>query len=391
MNEYFATCTLGLEDALSNELVALGATDVEGVRGGVRFFGEYELAYAANLWLRSATRVQELLLRTTVESPDAMYAAVQSIDWSRCMTVEQTLAVEAAVRDSFSTHSGFVALKVKDAVVDWFRERLRRRPSVDPKDPHLALHLVLRKNVMTLYRNLSGASLHKRGYRPIQVKSPLNEATAAGLLLASDWDRRSAIVDPMCGSATFLIEAAWIALRRAPGLGRRFAFERWPDFDRDAWIATKECAQGEMLKELPFQFEGSDHHAGALSLAERAIRAAQVHGHVKLTQADVDAYAPSVPFSTVFVNPPWGERLSEEESGDDVEDAWTRLSHFFHRKCGGATAYVLSGNESLTRLLGLRASRRIPVMVGPIECRLLKYEIRAKDEPPTDQDRGGSA
>jgi putative N6-adenine-specific DNA methylase len=280
------------------------------------------------------------------------------------------------VRDSAITHSGFAALTVKDAVCDRYRARLGKRPSVDVRDPTLPIKLVLNRDRATLYLNLSGESLHKRGWRPIQVKSPLNEAIAAGLLLLSGWDRKSPLVDPMCGSGTLAIEAACLAADRAPGMLRRFAFERFADFDAKLWADLHHEAAKRAKLSLPFLIEGADRHEGALSLAHRSVRAAQVEGLVKLSSAPLESFVPAAgdPFTgTVVVNPPWGERLA----GDDVEQSWRDLGRFLHQRCQGATAFVLSGHSELPRLLGLKASRKWPVMSGPIECRWLRYEISA--------------
>jgi putative N6-adenine-specific DNA methylase len=375
LRKLFAACGKGLEPALEGEVLALGARDVEVRRGGVAFRGDRRLAYAANLWLRSAIRVQEELLAAEVRDADDVYAAASTLDWANWITADQTLAVSASVRDTEGIrHSGHAALRVKDAVVDHVRARTRRRPSVDTKDPDVRLKLVVQRDRMLLYRDLSGESLHKRGCRPIQVKSPLNEATAAGLLLLSDWDLASPLADPMCGSGTFLVEAAWLATDRAPGLGRRFAFEGWLDHDLDVWNALKAEAADRVKPTLDFPLMGGDHHAGALSLAVLGAEAAGVAHLVSFQVSDArDLVLPERP-ATVVVNPPYGVRLGP---GEDLDDAWESLGNFLHRQCKGATAWVLSGSKTLTRHLGLRTSLRIPVMNGPIECRWLKYEIRA--------------
>ena len=378
--DYFAPCTLGLEEALAQELRDLGASDVSAARGGARFRGDRRIGYAANLWLRSAVRVQEQVFEGEARGKEELYAAVRGIEWERWLDVTGTLAVDASVRDSAITHSGFAALTVKDAVCDRFRAREGRRPSVDVEHPSLPIKLVLNRDRATLYLNLSGESLHKRGWRPIQVKSPLNEAIAAGLLLLSGWDRKSSLVDPMCGSGTFLVEAACLAADRAPGMLRRFAFEKFPDFDAKLWSDLQHDAAKRAQFSLPFAIEGADRHDGALSIAHRSVRAAQVEGLVKIERAEAKDYAPFAsagavaagPF-TVVVNPPWGERLAEE----DVVQSWRDLGRFLHERCKGSTAFVLSGNAELPRLLGLRASRKWPVMNGPIECRWLRYDVHA--------------
>jgi putative N6-adenine-specific DNA methylase len=279
------------------------------------------------------------------------------------------------VRNSAITHSGFAALKTKDAVVDRFRRLLGRRPNVDVERPDLPLKLVLLGGKATLHRNLSGESLHKRGWRPIQVKSPLNEATAAGLLLLCGWDRASTLIDPMCGSGTFVVEAALLAAEVAPGLRRRFAFEAWPDFDRDLWETLRSEALRRAKESLPFLLEGADRHGGALSLARRGAEAAGVAGLVRFTQAELRAFVPAQPPKVVIVNPPYGERLGD---GEDLVESWRDLGDFLRGRCSGADAYVLSGNHELTRHLGLRAETKWVVKNGPIDCRPLHYPIRGR-------------
>lgn len=380
--DYFAPCTLGLEPVVAEELAGLRAQAIEPRRGGVAFRGDVALGYAANLWLRSAVRVQQLVLDAPVRSREELLAAVREVEWERWLDVDGTFAIDASVRDSRITHSGFAALVAKDAICDRFRARTGRRPSIDVEAPALPLKLVLLRDRLRLYLNLSGESLHKRGWRPIQVKSPLNEAIAAGLLLASGWDRRSALVDPMCGSGTFVIEAACLAADRAPGLLRRFAFERFPDHDARAWGLLKEDAQGRVRRSLPFALAGGDRHEGAIALARRGARAAEVEGLVSFTVASADAFEPPPPPFTVVTNPPWGERLG---TGEELRAAWSALGRFLHQRAPGCTAWVLSGNADLPRLLGLRAARKFPLMDGPIECRFLKYEVFAAGEHPPEQ------
>lgn len=373
--DYFAPCTLGLEQVLFEEVQALGATSCLAKRGGVEFTGDRRLGYAANLWLRTAVRVQEKLAEGSVTDQDALYAWIQEIDWSRYMSVDHTLAVDASVRDSGMTHSKYAALVVKDAIVDQFRDRSGKRPNVDTTAPDLPLKLVLIKNRATLYRNQSGDSLHKRGWRPIQVKSPLNEAVAAGLLMLTGWDRQSPIVDPMCGSGTLLIEAAHLAADRAPGLLRMFAFETWPDVDEPLWTELRAEAEARIRPTLPFDIEGADHHRGALSVAKLAADAAGVSHLIQFTETNARDFHPRTPPSQVVVNPPYGQRLGTDE--DELHASWSALGNFLHGECRGATAHVLCGNRELPRLLGLKASRRMPVMNGPIDCRWLRYEIGA--------------
>jgi len=373
-DRFDATCTLGLEQVLAGELAALGARQVAPRRGGVRFAGDPSLAARACLWLRSATRVRQQLAAFGVATADDLYAGAAAVPWERMIGSDDTIAVDASVRDAVLRHSGYAGLKVKDAIVDRVREREGRRPDVDRERPALAVKLVLQRDRARLYRDLSGESLHKRGYRPAQVRGPLNEATAAGLLLLAGWDGTRALLDPMCGSGTFVIEAAWIALDRAPGLTRPFAAERWRDHDAALWARARAEAEQRARASLDVPIGGADAHAGALAIARAAAGRAGVASLVRLVESDVERLEPPVAPGFVITNPPYGERLGE---GAALERTWRALGTFLKRRCDGARAHVLSGDPALSRHLRLRASRRWPVRNAGIDCRLLRYEIRA--------------
>ena len=375
---YDASCTLGLEQVLADEVVALGGEDVDARRGGVRFRGSAELGWKACLWLRSATRLQLGLARRPVHDERSYYEFVRDLEWERWLTADGTLAVHASVNSSFLTHSRYAAQLTKDAVVDRFRDRTGRRPSVDTADPDLPIRLHLDRDVATLYLDLGGLSLHKRGYRDALHKSPLNEALAAGLLLATGWDRSTPLADPMAGSGTFGVEAAWIAGDVAPRLARGFAFERWPDLDRDAWAAIYDDAEARREaggERIPPIFL-ADAHPAACGMARRAAKVAGVGAHVTVEQADAARWEPRVAPGLVVSNPPYGERLGR---GSEVEAAWRALGNFLHRQ-SGATAWLLSGNPETTRFLGLRATEKLPVRNGPIDCRFVRYDIREQSE-----------
>lgn len=374
LREYFVVCTLGLESVVAREVEELGAQDIRLGRGGVTCVGDRRLGYAMNLWLRAAIRVQDLVLRGQATSPAELYRCVRAVDWSEILSPAHTLAVDASVMSMWMTHSNYAGQVVKDAIVDQLRERHGTRPDVDRELPDVPLKLVLRENEVILYRNLSGSSLHKRGWRRVQVKSPLNEATAAGLLLASEWDRASTLVDPMCGSGTFLIEAAHMVMGRPPGLARRFPFERWPDFDHLAWTELRADARRKMRREPGVELIGFDHHPGAIAIAKASAEAAGVAASVRFEQRTAAEARLSRPPGMVVVNPPYGERLGQDES--QLYDSWRQLARFLHEECSGSVAWVLSGNPELTRLLRLRTSRKVPVRNGPLDCRWLRYEIR---------------
>lgn len=373
---FFAPCTHGLEPVLEQELQRLGAHQVESRRGGVHFRGELPLGYAACLWLRTAIRVQEELAHGTAHSREDLYSFVRRVNWSEYLRVDQTLAVDAAIRDSFANDPRTPALVVKDAIVDQFRDQQGVRPSVERNTPNLPLRVVLQGSKVRLYRDYSTESLHKRGYRPIQVKSPLNECLAAGLLVLAGWSRQWSLLDPMCGSGTFLIEAAWMASDRAPGLGRSFPFDLWPDFDAAAWNRLAEDAARrarEGLARIP-RLLGADRHEGALELAKKAAGAAGVADHIEFRLSRVSDLDPGERPDTVVTNPPYGLRIGR---GEDLTDTWHDLGTFLHEKCPGSRAFVLSGNQELTRLLRLKATRKWPVKNGPIDARWIRYDLRS--------------
>ena len=254
MTPYFATCARGLEPILAGELAVLGGRGGRAGAGRRALRGDHALLYRANLWLRTAVRVLRPVIEAEVRSPDELYDAVRAIDWKDYLTPDHTLAVDCNVRDSAITHSQYASRRVKDAICDQFRERIGRRPSVDVERPMVGFNLHIHKNHAVLSLDSSWDSLHKRGYRPIQTIAPLNEALAAGLLLQSGWNPLTPLVDPLCGSGTFCVEAAWIALNRAPGLTRKwFAFQGWIDFDRPLWNAIRDDARAQSARSWPLR------------------------------------------------------------------------------------------------------------------------------------------
>lgn len=372
MTRYFATCARGLEPVLARELAALGAAEVTPGRGGVGFAGDSALLYRANLWLRTAVRVLRPVLEAEVRSPDELYDAVRTLNWAEFLTPGHTLAVDCNVRDSALTHSQYAARRVKDAICDQFRERTGVRPSVDPERPMVGLNLHVHRNHATLSLDCSWDSLHKRGYRPIQTIAPLNEALAAGLLLQTDWDGTVPLADPLCGSGTFCIEGAWMALRRPPGLTRKwFAFQGWPEFDRPLWNAIRDDARRGVLKELPAPIVGSDIHPGALELAKMNARAAGVGNLLKFDRLTVrDARPPDGPPGVLICNPPYGERIGDEK---ELVGLYRILGEVVGTHWQGWRAFVFTGNDRLARKVNLPVKHRVPFFNGKIPCHLWEF------------------
>lgn len=371
-SSYFATCARGIEPVLADELRGLGARDVEVGRGGVAFAGPRDLLYRANLWLRTAVRVLMPVLRATVTSPDELYEAVRTIDWSQYLTPDHTLAVDCNVRDSAITHSLFAAQRTKDAICDSFIEREGRRPSVDLERPMLGLNLHIYKDEAILSLDSSGDSLHKRGYRPVLTKAPLNEALAAALILRSGWNPATPFADPMCGSGVLPIEACWLALRRPPGLTRKhFGFMGWMDFDVRLWTALRDEARRGVGKRLEAAIVGSDIRSDVVRAATANARAAGVGNLLAFDVKDVrDFRPPEGPPGTLICNPPYGERIGEEK---ELRPVYRALGKTIQEQCAGWTAWVFTGNAALARQIGIEPAESVPFFNGKIPCRFLRY------------------
>ena len=375
MPKYFATCARRLEPLLAGELRELGAGDVAEGRGGAYFSGDLATLYRANLWLRTAIRVLWPILEAPVTSPEELYDAVQTIDWARYMTPDHTLAVDCNVRDSYLTHSKYAALKVKDAICDQFVARQGRRPSVDVEEPMVGLNLHVYQNEATLSLDSSGESLHKRGYRPILTRAPLNEALAAGLILQTGWRGEVPLVDPMCGSGTLCIEAAWIALRRPPGLTRkRFGFMGWMDYDVGLWAGLRDEARRAVVKTLDQPILGYDIRADAVRFAQGNARAAGI-GHLLpfAVRAVADFRPPPGPPGILICNPPYGERIGEEK---ELRGLYSTIGEVLREHCQGWTLYVFTGNAFLARQLEMKQLQMWDFYNGKIPCRLLRFDAR---------------
>lgn len=381
----FATCARGLEPVLARELAGIGAGDIEPGRGGVNFSGTIATVYKANLWLRSAVRVLRPVVSGTVRDPDQLYDLVRTVDWAEYMTPDHTLAVDANVKNSGITHSQYASRRVKDAICDQFRDRTGRRPSVDVERPGVGLNLHISHDETVLSLDSSWDSLHKRGYRPAQLRAPINEALAAGLLLAMGYDGSRPLYDPMCGSGTFAIEAAWIALNRPPGLTRKhFAFTGWPEYRRETWAAVRDHARGNVLSALPHPINSSDIRADAVRAAVDNARAAGVGHLLNFTKCDVRAARPSAPLppgvaGLLVCNPPYGERLGED--GEELEELYQSLGTAVKDHWPGWELALFTANGPAARRIRLAGRTSEPFYNGALACRLWRFPARPADEP----------
>jgi len=370
---YFATTGKGLEDVLAGEIAELGGAEISVATGGVAFAGDSALGYRANLWLRTANRVLLHLAEFPAVTPDDLYEGVAAVPWPEIFPVRRTIAVDATVRDSGIAHSHFAAQKAKDAVVDRFRAAGGTRPDVDPGAADVRVNVRLVRDACTLSLDLSGESLNRRGYRADPTEASLRETLAAGMILLTGWDGRVPLVDPACGAGTIPIEGALIATNTAPGLLRKdFSFQNLADFDRKAWELLLDEARGQALEKWNGRIEGSDVSRAAIRGARENAARAGVADRIAFEVRDVRDLSPDGPHGIILCNPPYGVRMS---AGTDENSFYRSMGEAFKKRCRGWTAYLLSGNPEATRALKLKASRRIPLMNGPIDCRLLKYEL----------------
>lgn len=383
MPQFIATTSKGLVDVVHDELVRLGATGLAKQPGAVVFEGNWAMAYRANLELRAATRVLKPILRFPAYKNEDLYFNIQKFDFTRTIEVTQSFAVDATVRDSVFTDQRFVAMKVKDAIADQFRDRTDgKRPDVSLDDPDLTVVVRIYKNQVSVALDLSGEALFKRGYRVGAGEAPLKEHLAAGLLMLAGFDSEKpmpVLVDPMCGSGTLLIEAALMSRGIAPGTLRKgFAMMRWKGFQEDRFKEEMDRAlahetEAGSAAEGPIFF-GYDVDSKVLQLARQNAKRAGVEDLIHFERRPMETLtAPSgVTDGWVVTNPPYGTRLGHKESAKDI---FRDLAFTLKNRFKGWSAFVLSGDPELSAAMKLKASRKYPVMNGPIECRWLRYDL----------------
>ncbi len=360
-----------LEDVLAEELINMGANNVEIGTRMVSFTGNKELMYKANLHCRTALRILKPIYNFKAETADEVYNAIKELNLEDYMSLDTTFSIDAVVFSHIFTHSKFVAYKVKDAIADWFMERYNKRPSVSVSNPDLIFNIHISHNKCTLSLDSSGESLHKRGYRLDQTEAPISEVLAAGMILKSGWRGESAFIDPMCGSGTILIEAAMIALGIPPGIHRKeFAFEKWKDFDSDLFSELYNEDSG--ATELKFPVFGSDISPKAISISEKNIKNAGLSKYIELAVKPLQQYTEAPAESGVLItNPPYGERIKVEELEGLYSMIGERLKHVFT----GYKAYILSYHKESFDAIGLKHNRRFFLYNGSLECEMREYEI----------------
>ena len=391
MNEtlrLYATVPGGMEGLLADELQQLGAEEVKLGRSGVSFNGSLETAYRICLWSRLANRLLLPLLEFPVETPEELYEHVRSINWSEHLKASDTLAVDGNCHRSTIKHSHYAALKVKDAIVDQFQDKVGSRPSVEKDRPELRIHLNIHKNQARLSLDLSGESLHRRGYRKRSVPAPLKENLAAAILIRAGWPeiakQGGTLLDPMCGSATLPIEAAMMAGDIAPSLQRDyFGFQGWLQHDETLWLRLLE--EAEQRREASFDkipaIVASDADSRAISASERNIAAAGFSGLIQVEQLDVvDVTTGNRQPGLVVANPPYGERLGDEQQ---LIPLYREFGELLRYRFGGWHATLFSSNPNLQ--IGLKPERHYTLFNGPIRCQLSNFVLHLSNDEPRDE------
>lgn len=374
VEQFFATCPRGLENALAEELSPLGAENIEKTGGGVGFHGPMTLCYAANLHSRLATRILLRVSAGKYQNEEDVYQGALAVFWHKWFEVSRTIAVKVVAQESQLKSLNFITLKIKDAVCDRFREESGARPSVQTLHPDIRIHAFLTRDRYTLYLDTSGESLYKRGLRKQAGIAPINENLAAGILKLSGWQPGEALYDPMCGSGTFLLEAAQMALNIAPGLGRDFAFERMLRMDAKAWTRMKAEALKACQPVRPLPIFGSDVMGRSLRDADSNLKAAGLREAVTLSKADILEISPPAESGVLVMNPPYGVRLGEEE---ELAAMYPRLGDVLKNKFANWRAYIISADANLPKLIHLSASKKTPLFNGALECRLYEYKLVA--------------
>ncbi|MDX9706094.1 MAG: THUMP domain-containing protein [Azospira sp.] len=380
MNSYFAPCPRGLEALLAEDVSAFGGQHVKTVGGGVTFAGDWPLCYAINLHSRLATRVLWRVAVRGYAKEDDIYRLALEVDWPAIFLPTQTLRVDVTAIKSPLKSLDFVTLRIKDGICDRFRRDCGDvRPSIDTQQPDVRVHAFLTENECTLYVDTSGDPLWQRGLRQKTVEAPLKENLAAGILRLTGWQPGTPLFDPMCGSGTFLLEAAQIAHDIAPGSRRHFAFERLRAFDADAWRRMREAALAAEKPVGPAALFGADISAQAVRAATANLDRAGLLDAVELIQCDILEVEAPADHGIVVCNPPYGVRLEDRES---LAAFYPRLASALKQRFAGWACHFLSADLQMPKAMRLSPSRKVPLYNGALECRLFEIRMVAGSNRP---------
>lgn len=361
----------GLEEVLAVEIKALGAKNVRIMHRAVLCEGNKELMYRINYGVRTALKVLKPFKNFYAKNPDELYKKVQEINWCELLRTDQTFCIDAVTSGRFFTHSQYAGLKMKDAIVDQFREVIGLRPSINTLNPDLRINLHIREDKVTILFDSSGESLHHRGYRKQVDKAPMNEVLAAGLILLSGWKADCNFLDCMCGSGTLPIEAAMFAMNIPAGYYRKeWGFMKWDDWDPELWKRVKEEADSQ-IREFDHEIWASDRSPKAVAIAEGNINYAHLQHDIHLMKKDMNDLTPPEGGGILIINPPYGDRLEE----DDIDTLYENIGHTLKHNFEGFQCWLITDDAVALKHVGLKPSAKIPVWNGPLECRFVRFDI----------------
>jgi len=372
--QFFATCPRGLEALLADELLVQRALKIVVTDGGVSFEGNLETMYRVNLHSRIATRIMSRVGQGSYATEEDIYKATFKLHWPSWFKVNQTIRVKVTGVKCPLKSLDFVTLRIKDAVCDRFREEGALRPSVSVRDPDVRIHAYLTEDQYQLYLDTSGAPLYQRGFRDVSVIAPLRENLAAGIIMLSGWIPGTSFLDPMCGSGTFLIEAAMMAVNQPPGMKRTFGFQKLTSFDEGLW---KKIETEAMNKMKPIEFldiYGSDMDLRAVRVARHNLKVAGLEEVAKVIQSDFIKLEPPVSEGTLVTNPPYGQRIGEDEDLKEVYPVWAK---HMKESFGGWNTYFLTADLEMPKDMRLKPSKKTPLYNGALECRLFEIKMVA--------------
>jgi len=370
---FFAKTMPGLEQVLLEELQTLGATDTEMAKRGVSFTGDDELLYRILLHIRTALRILIPIAEGTANNEEELYQLVKTVDWMQYLSLKHTFAIDCLSFHPVMNHNIFLGQKSKDAIVDQFRSKFGMRPSVSPKTPDILINIHISPDGTTVISlDASGKSLNQRGYRVATGPAPVNEVLAAGLIKMTGWNPETTFIDPMCGTGTFLIEAALMAKQKAPGLLHDdYGIQKWPTFRSILWKSLQQEARDMVKKDVDWIY-GSDFSDRAIDSTIKNLMKARLTKNVKVRVGHVEQiYVPNGP-GVIIMNPPYGERIGDS---DALKELYPRIGNMLKHYAKGYKAAILTGDTTFRKLIGLKYNTRTPVLNGRIECDFLQYEI----------------
>ena len=371
-HHYFASCPRGLEEVLQQELTDIHASDIKKVDGGMLFSGDNEVLYRANISSRIATRILCLVKQGTYENEDDIFNAALAVEWTSWFALEKTIKVSTTAIQCPLKSIDFMTLRIKDAVCDIFREKMGKRPDVAVRDPDIKIHLFLKNNNFSLYIDASGAPLYQRGFRTASVEAPIKENLAAGIIKLSGWTPGEPFLDPMCGSGTFLIEAALIASNQAPGLNRDFGFMAWKNFDKTLFTTIKTSYLDKVTKKDFLKIYGSDKDLRAIRVSKKNLTLAGFENSVQLVCKQFSEITPPYNEGVLVTNPPYGERIGEE-----LDSAYPEWASSLKKSFAGWRTYFLTNDFRMPKLMRLSPSKKTPLYNGALDCRLFEIKMVA--------------